>query len=116
MEMKNSDIENVDYRSRPRIQTLDNIAQSLPLGQLGKCHADELLPASKMSDSRLRIVEFYQAVEGLAMHKIENLGQDEAAGIHAPACLRGFQNSNASHRFCYASPSVYDFSRSSSVS
>ncbi|MEI6514869.1 MAG: hypothetical protein WCO77_02735, partial [bacterium] len=59
---------------------------------------------------------FDQAVEGLAMHKIENLGQDEAAGIHAPACPKGIQNSNASHRFCYASPSFYDFSRSSSVS
>ena len=81
MEMKNNDVENVDYRSRPHMQTLDNIAQSLPLGQLGKCHADELLPASKMSDSRLRIVGLYQAVEGWAMHKIENLSQDEAAGI-----------------------------------
>jgi len=60
-----------------------------------------------MPDVRLCVVALHQAVEGLAMHKIENLGQDEAAGIHAPACLSGFQNSNALHRISSVNHSFY---------
>jgi len=103
-------------RGRSRIQTLGNIAQTLPPSQLGKSHADELLATTKMPDARLRIVAFHQAVESLAMHKIENLRQDVAAGMHAAACLRGLQNSNASHHFSFASRSFYESSTTSSRS
>ena len=82
-------------RGRSRIQTLGNIAQSLPPSQLGKSHADELLAATKMPDARLGIVMLDQAGQSFAIHKIEDLRKDIAARIHAPACLRGLQNLNA---------------------
>ena len=71
------------------------IAQSLPPSQLSKGHADELLATTKVPDARLRIVELDQTGQSFAVHKIENLRQDEAVGIHAEACLDRLQNSNA---------------------
>jgi len=46
-------------------------AQPLAPSQLRKGHAGELLATAEMPDTRLGIVAFHEAVEGLAMHKIE---------------------------------------------
>lgn len=103
-------------RAKARIETFGNVPQPLPPRQLRKCHADELLATTKMSNPRFRVVTFDQAVEGLAMHEIENLREDVAAGIHAALCQTGLQNSNASHQLCRASCSLYSSSKTSSLS
>jgi len=104
-------------RGRSRIQTLGNIAQSLPPSQLGESHADELLATTKMPDARLGIVAFDQAGKRLPMHEVENLREDVAAGVHG---RKGWQsprrNSNPSHQICHARCSFYESSKTSSVS
>ena len=104
-------------RGWSRIQTLGNIAQSLPPSQLGKCHADELLATTKMPDARLRVVAFHKTGKRLPMHEVENLREDVAARVHG---RKGWQrpqcNSNPSHRFRDASRSFYESSKTSSVS
>jgi len=87
-----------------RVEARRNIPQTFAPGQLGKGHANELLTTAEMPHPRLGVVSFDQPVEGLAMHKIENLRQDVTAGIHRPkSCLGTLGNSNASHPFYFAS-------------
>ena len=88
------------------VQTRRDIAQPPAPGDLGEAHADELpfghelraewLAAAEMFDPRLRIVAFDQAGEGLAIHPIEDLGKNVAAGVHRSPPSRGpARNSNA---------------------
>ena len=92
------------------VQTSGNIPQSLAPGQLGECHADELLAAAKMPDARFRIVAFHQTEKHLAIYQIQNLRKNEAAGIHGPkSCSESPQNSNAWHYFSCANCSKIDF-------
>jgi len=42
----------------------------------------ELLAASKMADTGLGIVAFDQAGKHLASHEVEDLGENEAPGVH----------------------------------
>ena len=79
---------------RPCVQTLGNIAQPFPPSQLGKSHADELLPTAEMTHARLLVVAFHQTVESLAVDQIEELGQNKSAGIYAK---KHGPISNASH-------------------
>ena len=94
---------------RSRIQTGGDVPQSLAPGQLGEDHADELLATTKVADTGLGVVAFDRAVERLAMDEIENLGEDEATGVHVPAVCRTSRLSpKASHRFSSAIHSSTD--------
>jgi len=103
--------------SRSRIQAVGNVAQTLAPSQLGKCHADELLPAAKVTDARLRIVAIHKTRKRLPMHEVEDLREDVAARVHG---RKGWQrlrrNSNPSHHLFCATRSFYEFSKTSSVS
>ena len=88
---------------RPRIQTGCNVPQSLAPSQLGKYHADELLTAAEVADTRFGVVASDQSVERLTMDEIENLGEDEAAGVHGPEeCPKSLKSPKASHHVCPA--------------
>jgi hypothetical protein len=99
-------------RRRPPIQTGGNISQSLAPSQLGEDHADELLAATEVTDTGFGVVASDQTVERLTMDEIENLGEDEAAGVHGPEeCLKSPESSKASHQVCPAIHSSTDFSK-----
>jgi len=101
----------------PGVQTGGDVPQSLSPSQLGKGHADKLLAATEMPNTGVRIVTFHQTIESLPMHKIENLGQDEAAGIHGlKSCPRSSISSNASHHFSSASRSKINSNNKSLIS
>ena len=86
------------------IEAGDDIPQPVAPSQLSEGHADELLSTPEMPDPRVGIVTPHQTVERLAMDEIENLGQDESAGIHArKACKTPAANSNPSHRLLVVS-------------
>ena len=70
------------------VQTGRDVPQPLAPGQLREGHANELLAAAEMFDARLRIVALDQAGEGLAIHQIEDLGKNVAAGVHGSAPSR----------------------------
>jgi hypothetical protein len=67
---------------------------------LSEDHASELLAASEMSNGERGLVPHYDAVECLAMNQIENLGDNEAAGVHGRKFLkRPSRSSNPPHAF-----------------
>jgi hypothetical protein len=77
-----------------------DIAQSVPGSHLRENHACELLTASEMSNRKRGFVPPYDAIECLAMNQIENLGENEAAGIHGRKFLKRLsRSSNPSHAF-----------------
>ena len=82
------------------VETGGYVAQSFPPRQLSKGHADQLLPTPKMPNLALRIVALDQTGKGLAIHKIEDLGEDVAASVHGQVSSKtSYQNSNAWHPF-----------------
>jgi hypothetical protein len=84
---------------RSRIHAGGDVPQSLAPRQLGEDHADELLAAAEVTDTGLGVVATDQAVESLTMDEVENLGENEAAGVHGPGMYqKPPQNSKASHR------------------
>jgi hypothetical protein len=86
------------------VQAFLDIAQTLSPGQLRKAHADQLLPATKVS--RENVVELGQAIQRLTINQIQDLGDDVAAGVHGrQSCKQAFPTSNPSRRFCRANPS-----------
>jgi hypothetical protein len=66
----------------PCVEAGGDIAQSFPLGQLRKSHADQLLPTTEMPNLALGIVALNQPVERLPMNEFEDLGEDVAARVH----------------------------------
>ena len=62
------------------VQAFLDVAQTLAPGQLGKAHADQLLPATEVS--RANVVACGQATERLPMDDVEDLCKNVAAGIH----------------------------------
>jgi hypothetical protein len=84
----------------PGVETGRDVAQPVPGSHLCENHTSELLPESKMADRECGFVTLYYAVERLAVDQVENLGENEAAGVHG----RKFweippQSSNPSHAF-----------------
>lgn len=85
---------------RSRVQASGNVPQLLTPRQLREDYADELLAAAEMADTGLGAVAFDQAVERLTMVEIENMGEDEATGVHGSGVCRTSRRSpKASHRF-----------------
>jgi len=79
-------------------------------------HAGELLSESKMADRDSGLVSLYDAVERLTVDQIENLGENEASGVHG----RKFwkmppQSSNPSHAFLCLSASFEMLSSNSNL-
>ena len=82
------------------VEAGSDVAQSVPGSHLRENHASELLAASEMSNGERGLVPLYDAVECLAMNQIENLGDNEAAGVHGRKFLkRPSRSSNPSHAF-----------------
>lgn len=80
------------------VETGGDVAQPISRCELSKHHADELLTKSKMTHSSFGFVSHHDAIESLSVDQVEELGDDEAAGVHAPTCLRiAPRSSNASH-------------------
>ena len=84
----------------PGVEAGRDVAQPVPGSHLGENHTGELLTESKMANRERGLVSLYYAVERLAVDQVENLGENEAAGVHG----RKFwkmppQSSNPSHSF-----------------
>ena len=86
-------------RGRFRVEAGGNISESIAPGQLSENHADELLSATKVADTGLRIVALDQPGKRLPMDPIENLRENVAASIHGPNDSQNrSRSSNPSHR------------------
>ena len=97
----------------PRVETGGNVAQSIPARELGEHHADELLTEAEVTCGGVGLVSIDDAVEGLAVNQIEDLGNDEASSVHAPECSKiAERSSNASHPFFALSCSSTKHSKS----
>ena len=84
------------------VETSSNIAQTFPRGHLGEDHADELLSKSEMTYRGCEFVTLYNAVESLAVNQVENLREDEAAGVHGREFWKiPLPSSNPSHPFLF---------------
>jgi len=82
-----------------RVETGGNVSEPIAPGQLSEDHADELLSATKMADTGLRIVALDQPGKCLPMDQIENLRENVAASIHGPNDSQNrSRSSNPSHR------------------
>jgi hypothetical protein len=87
-------------RFGPGVETSGDVAQALPRGQLRKDHASQLLAKSEMPDGGRCLEPLCYAIESLAVDQVENLGENESAGVHG----RNFWKirspiSNPSHGF-----------------
>lgn len=95
------------------VETSDDVAQSISRCELGKHHTDELLAKPEVTSSGLGFVSHHDPIESLSVNQIEDLGDDESTGVHAPICLKsGLRSSNASHQFFALSYSSTEPSKS----
>ncbi len=64
-----------------------NIPQALPEGQLGKRHAEELVPAGEALDLVVAVVAVDALAELVRGDEVHQLGEDRPADVHGPAPL-----------------------------
>ena len=82
------------------VEASRDVAQPVPGSHLRENHAGELLSESKMADRDCGLVSLYNAVERLAVDQVENLGENEASGVHGRKFWKmPSQSSNPSHAF-----------------
>ena len=82
------------------VEASSDVAQSISGSHLRENHAGELLSESKMADRDCGLVTLDYAVERLAVDQVENLGENEAAGVHGRKLWKmPSQSSNPSHAF-----------------
>ena len=62
-----------------------NISQAFPIGQLGKCHAEILVPAGKADHLVVASVAVDAFSELVCGDKVHQLGKDRFPGIHSPS-------------------------------
>lgn len=62
-----------------------DIAQALPVGELGEGQAQELVEAGKGFDVAVAVIAFHTAAEGVHRQVGHELREDEIAGIHGTA-------------------------------
>jgi hypothetical protein len=87
-------------RLGPCVEAGRDVAQPISGSHLRENHAGELLSESEMADRDFRFVPLYDAVERLAVDQVENLGENEAAGVHGQKFWKmPPQSSNPSHAF-----------------
>jgi hypothetical protein len=87
-------------RLGPCVEASSDVAQPVLGSHLRENHAGELLSESKMADSDCGLVSLYDAVERLAVDQVENLGENEAAGVHGRKFWKTpIRSSNPSHVF-----------------
>lgn len=87
-------------RLGPCVEAGRDVSQPIPGSHLRENHTGELLSESKMAERDSGLVSLYDAVERLTVDQVENLGENEASGVHG----RKFwemppQSSNPSHAF-----------------
>ena len=96
----------------PGIEAGGDVAQAIPRGHLGKNHAGELLPESKMTDCGCGFVSSHYAIESLAVDQVENLGENEAAAVHGRKFWKmPIRSSNPSHAIFPVTDSFEMFSK-----
>ncbi len=84
----------------PCVEAGRDVAQPIPGSHLRENHAGELLSESKMTDRDCGLVSLYYAVERLAVDQVEDLGENEASGVHGRKFWKmPFRRSNPSHAF-----------------
>jgi hypothetical protein len=84
----------------PGVEAGGDVSQAVPRGHLSKEHAGELLAKSKMTDRGCGLVSRHYAIESLVVDQVENLGQNEAAGVHGRKFWKTpIRSSNPSHAF-----------------
>ena len=69
-------------------QAIDGVAQAGAESQLGKGHAEELIPAGKLQSPGVGNMSMDQAIEMLRVNLIEELGEDGASLVHGPRVVR----------------------------
>jgi hypothetical protein len=73
----------IELRTR-RTQTSFDVAQALPVGQLGESHAQKLVPAGETLKFVVAIVALHAETKILRGKKVHQLREDRFAGIHTP--------------------------------
>ena len=87
-------------RLGPCVEASGDVAQPVPGSHLRENHAGELLSESKMPNRDCGLVSLYYAVERLTVDQVENLGENEASGVHGRKFWKmPFRSSNPSHAF-----------------
>jgi len=66
-------------------QTGLNISQAFPIGQLGKCHTEILVPAGEADYLVIAVVSIDAFSELVCGDKVHQLGKDRFPGIHSPS-------------------------------
>ncbi len=60
-----------------------NVAETAPVGLLGKDQREELDPAGKTSHSLITLVAFNDPAEHMLRYYVRQLGKDSSANMHA---------------------------------
>src|SRR5665213_1634499 len=96
-----------------RSQTGLNVAETVPVGQLGERHRQILIPARETARSRIAAVASHAAAKLTIWQKAQQLGEDCSALIHAPLLsdAEGFSFGRRSNRGKPKAPSTLDGTR-----
>jgi hypothetical protein len=81
------------------VHALDNIPQTMPEGELRKCHRYELLPTSEILHFVIAVVFPDMPIEGFPVYMGSDLGYDVRTCSHGPAYIGPKIRSKASHPF-----------------
>ena len=68
-----------------RSQTGLDVPQALPVGQLGKCHAEVLIPAGEALDLVVSMVVFYALAKIVDGYEVHQLGEYGTTRVHEPS-------------------------------
>lgn len=74
-----------------RSQTRFDVSQTFSVGQLGKCHAEELIPAGEALDLVVAVVAFYALPEIVDRDEVHQLGEYGTTRVHEPSPSAGMQ-------------------------
>ena len=74
-----------------RSQACLDISQTFPIGQLGKGHAEKLVPAGEALDLVVAVVALYALAKIVNRHKVHQLGEHGTTRVHQPSPSAGMQ-------------------------
>lgn len=74
-----------------RSQACLYISQAFPIGQLGKGHAEKLVPAGEALDLVVAVVSSYTLAEIVNRYEVHQLGEHGTTGVHQPPPSAGMQ-------------------------
>jgi len=65
-----------------------DVAETLTISELGKCHREKLLPTGELSDAKISVIAFNTSVKFVVRDVFNDLGENGSTAVHRVGLLQ----------------------------